>query len=76
MDMEDCLDYNINKPNTPYNLRDRFRLLKIVKNRLSRDNISIGLLFQAEAGFFQELPKANELDKEWIERINTLVNKR
>lgn len=75
MDMETCLNYNINKPGANYNLRDRFRLLKIIKNRLSRDNISIGLLFQAESGTFEELPKSNEINDEFIDRINKMVNK-
>ena len=75
MDMESCLGYNINGSGT-YVLRDRFRLLKIVKNRLSRDNISIGLLFQAESGYFEELPLAKELTQEYISKINNLINNR
>lgn len=75
MDMETCLNYSINRPGSTYNLRDRFRLLKVVKNRLSRDNISIGLLFQAEAGSFEELPRYDELTEEWTSKINKLVNR-
>lgn len=76
MDMEECLTYNINKPNVQYNLRDRFRLLKIIKNRLSRDNISIGLLFQAEAGYFEELKLPKDFDQEYVAKINKIVNER
>jgi replicative DNA helicase len=77
MDMETCLGYNINVPmQGKYNLRDKFRLIKIIKNRLSRDNISIGLLFQAEAGYFEELKLPNEFDLEYIDKINKLVNNR
>lgn len=75
MDMEKCLNYNINVPGATYNLKDRFRLLKIVKNRLSRDNIMIGLLFQAESGHFEELPRFNEVTNENIERYNKLTNR-
>lgn len=77
MDMETCLGYNIDlKANAEYNLKDRFRVLKIVKSRLSRDNISIGLLFHAEAGHFEELPKPHEITKDWSNRINNLVKNR
>lgn len=75
MDMEKCLGYNINVNSGEYNLKDRFRMLKVIKNRLSRDNISIGLLFQAEAGYFEELPKPKELTKEQIERITKLTSR-
>lgn len=75
MDMETCLNYSINRPGSTYNLRDRFRLLKVVKNRLSRDNISIGLLFQAESGYFEELPKYNEMNQAYVQKIITLTNR-
>lgn len=73
MDMEKCSNYSVNTPGATYNLKDRFRLLKIVKNRLSRDNINIGLLFQAESGYFEELPKFNEITNNDIERWNKLT---
>ena len=68
MDMESSLNYNINKFAAPYNLKDSFRLLKIIKNRLSRDNIAIGLLFLPKAGAFKELPPADEMSQGWLER--------
>ena len=68
MDMESSLNYNINKFAAPYNLKDSFRLLKIIKNRLSRDNIAIGLLFLPKAGAFKELPHADEMSQGWLER--------
>src|SRR3990167_1912555 len=61
MDMETCIGYNINVAGAGYNLKDRFRMLKIIKNRLSRDNIAIRLLFQAEAGRFEELPMSKDI---------------
>lgn len=73
MDMEKSLGYNINVPGAVYNLKDRFRLLKVIKNRLSRDNISIGLIFQAESGYFEELRYPKEFDNNYIERLNKLV---
>lgn len=76
MDLETCLGYNINKPGQEYNLKDRFRLLKIVKNRLSRDNISIGLLFLPEAGSFEELPRPDKITPDDIIRYNKLVTER
>lgn len=75
MDMETCLGYNINKVDEPYNLKDRFRMLKIIKNRLSRDNIAIGLLFHPESGRFVELPKPNELTNEHIKYFNQITNR-
>lgn len=76
MDMEVCLDYNINVHNAPYNLKDRFRMLKVVKNRLSRDGVAVGLLFIPEALTFKELPKPGELEEKHFKYINQLVNKR
>ncbi len=73
MDMETCLGYNINVHSATYNLKDRFRLLRIIKNRLSRDNIAIGLLFVPEAGQFEELPFPKELKPDDFVRFNKLV---
>lgn len=70
MDMETCLGYNINNPGATYNLRDRFRMLKVIKNRLSRDNIAIGLLFKAKMGSFEELKPSNELNAQDIIKLN------
>ena len=58
MDMDACIGYNINKLGTSYNLKDSFRMLKIIKNRLSRDNIAIGLLFMPKTGTFKEVKEA------------------
>ena len=72
MDMETSLDYNIKKNGARYNLGERYRLLKIIKNRLSRDNIAVGLLFFPESGRFKELPKAKEITEEDIKYFNSL----
>lgn len=66
MDMETCLDYNINYRGAGYNLKDSFRMLKVIKNRLSRDNIAIGLLFLPKSGSFKELPEPQNLTPNWL----------
>lgn len=66
MDMDTCMEYNINRPGSSYNLKESFRMLKIVKNRLSRDNLAIGLLFLPKSGSFKELPEPHLINNEWI----------
>lgn len=55
MDMDTCLGYNLDI------FEDRFIMIKIIKNRLSRDNIAKGVIVHPESGRFQELPPAKEL---------------
>lgn len=81
MDLDSYLGYNIRDyvyPQQGFLLRERFRSLKIIKNRLSRDNISIGLLFTAEAGTFEELPTPEDLikDHNFIRKISNLISKK
>lgn len=57
MDLETNLNYNIKVDGFPCNLKGKYRLLKVIKNRLGQDNISIGLYTKPEAGYFEELPK-------------------
>lgn len=76
MDMETCLGYNINVDRANYNLKDRFRMLKVIKNRMGRDNIALGLLFVPEGGYFEELPLAKELGKGDIDKINKLTERK
>lgn len=71
MDMETCLGYNINNPGATYNLKDKFRMLKVIKNRLSKDNIAIGLLFQPQMGSFEELKPSNEINAQDIIKYNS-----
>lgn len=42
--------------------KDRFLMYKIIKNRLSRDNIAKGLIAYPQSGRFMELPKAEEFN--------------
>lgn len=66
MDMETCLGYDINVIGSTKNLKGNFRMLKIIKNRLSRDSIAIGLLFLPKVGSFKELPQPKDLTIEWL----------
>lgn len=75
VDMEDCMGYNITGSNADYKLNHVFRLFKIIKNRLGRDDISFGLLFNANSGQFEELPPPNQLTEEVKQKIRTLVRK-
>lgn len=68
MDMEKCCGYDINMRGSVLNLKDSFRMIKIIKNRLSRDSIAIGLLFLPKSGSFVELPKPNDLTKDWLDK--------
>lgn len=56
INMETCLKYDVNK------LGKKFIMLKLIKNRLSEDNVAIGLYFRPEAGDFEELPRPEEID--------------
>lgn len=56
LDMNTCLGYDIKK------LRDKMIMLKVIKNRLSRDNVAIGLHANPSAGAFAELPTANSIN--------------
>lgn len=56
LDMNSCLGYDIKK------LRDKMIMLKVIKNRLSRDNVAIGLYANPSAGAFAELPPVNSIN--------------
>ena len=56
LDMDKCLGYDINK------LKSNMIMLKILKNRLSTDNIGIGLYVNPKSGSFKELPKPSEIN--------------
>lgn len=53
MDMKTCLGYDIDR------LKQHMIMFKIIKNRLSTDNIAIGLKVNPKAGSFSELPRVN-----------------
>jgi hypothetical protein len=63
LDMDTSLGYDISK------LKDRMLMLKIIKNRLSRDGIAKGLYVKPESGKFFELPEPDNLE------INKFYNK-
>lgn len=54
MDMKECLRLSV----APF--KGRLLMFKIIKNRLSKDNIAVSLYFKPEAGTFEELPKSEE----------------
>lgn len=60
MDMPTCLGYDVNK------LKESFLMLKVIKNRLGRDNIAIGILANPKAGSFTELPPAKSEEMQTI----------
>ena len=43
-------------------LKEKFRLVKVIKNRLGRDNVAFGYAFNAEAGKFACLPPAEDIE--------------
>jgi replicative DNA helicase len=55
LDMEECLGYDLSK-------LDNMIMLKIIKNRLTSDNIAIALQANPKAGNFLELPESNKID--------------
>jgi hypothetical protein len=56
LDMNSCLGYDIKK------LKDKMIMLKVIKNRLSKDNVAIGLYANPSAGAFAELPPVNSIN--------------
>lgn len=53
MDMDICLGYQVNK------LQGNMLMLKIIKNRLSKDDIAVGLYADYKSGTFKELEPSN-----------------
>ena len=43
-------------------LKDKYRLIKLIKSRVGRDNIAFSYVFKGETGTFKMLPKAEEID--------------
>lgn len=67
LDMRECLKYRLNE------FKSNFVMVKVIKNRLSIDNIAIGTLFNARAGTFIELPRADEMTEDlYKEYVNKL----
>jgi hypothetical protein len=44
-------------------------MLKIIKNRLSRDNIAVGIVPNPKSGSFRELPLLSEINNDIYEQI-------
>lgn len=65
LELDTCLGYDIKR------LKESFVMFKIIKNRLSKDNVAIGLFVNPKAGSFEELPPAKELlSKDYEKYIN------
>lgn len=56
LDLETCLKYDVRR------LKDKMLMLKIIKNRLSTDNIAIGLHVNPKAASFTELPTPESIN--------------
>lgn len=64
--------YKMEKHNS-YNikaLQDRYRSINVAKNRDGDADLSIGLLFLGENGYFEELPKAADMQDKDYQRVN------
>ena len=57
-ELESFRGYDIKK------LKDRFRSLSLLKNRDGASDIRIGLQFVGEVGYFKELPKLPDFQKD------------
>lgn len=60
MDAKESLGYDLNI------LKDNFRMIKIIKNRMGADNMSIGVWFNPSGGIFTELPLPNTIEMDNI----------
>lgn len=71
MDMTSCMGYDITR------LKSDMIMLKIIKNRLSKDNIAVGLYCNPKAGSFIELPPSFDMtDQEYQAVRNGTYNGR
>ena len=61
--MDTSMGYDISK------LKDRMIMFKIIKNRLGRDNIAVGLAVSPKTGTFRELPLAVNMNDAIYKRI-------
>jgi len=67
LDMDTWSKYNVKM------LKGYLLVMKIIKNRLSTDNIAIGLFVNPKAGAFQELPLPT--DTQTLEKVYKLIEK-
>lgn len=50
LDLTTCIGYDLKI------IKDKFLMFKVIKNRLGRDNVAVGLLTEASSGSFRPLP--------------------
>jgi hypothetical protein len=65
LDMSECLKYDIKQ------LKSHMIMLKIIKNRLSKDGIAIGIFVNPKAMTFKELPLPH--DSENMKKVYNLI---
>lgn len=58
LNLDTCMKYDVEK------LGDSFIMLKVIKNRLSKDNVAKGIYCHPSSGRFEELPPYNEINYE------------
>ncbi len=63
LDMENCMGYNVPQ------FRDNLLMFKIIKNRLSKDNLVTGLYVNPKNGTFKELLRPNEITSNYLQNI-------
>jgi len=56
MDFKSYLGYDLSV------MKEKFRLVKVIKNRLGRDNVAFGYAFNAESGKFVSLPDPDDIE--------------
>lgn len=52
-------------------LQDRYRSINIAKNRDGDADMALGLLFLGENGYFEELPRSNEITEEHYREVES-----
>lgn len=64
-------DYIINKKDG--GLGDRFRSVKLLKNREGAADKILGTMFLGESGYIKELPTSNNMERSYYDKINQLT---
>lgn len=64
-------NYLINKKDG--GIGDRFRSIKLLKNREGSYDKILGTMFLGESGYIKELPRADEMERSFYDKINKLT---
>lgn len=68
-----CQGYVVKGSKESAGLKDRFRLVQVMKNRYGRSDVYVGAAFYGEIGYWKELPPPNEMGSD-ISKWTTLSN--